>query len=60
MDTQPQDPVKLKVLGVRLTIEEQKAIREKAQAAGLSMSDYARQALRAYEVLREAGLYATR
>jgi hypothetical protein len=50
---------KIKVLGIRLTTEEQAALKAKAEAEGLSLSDYARHALRAYEALREAGLYAT-
>jgi hypothetical protein len=62
METRPmQTPTKRRVLGIRLTTEEQAALRDKADAEGLTLSDYARRALQAYAALRKAGLhYASR
>ena len=60
MEQLHDEPTKIKVLGIRLTIEEQAALRAKAREDGLSLSDYARQALRTYDAIRKAGLYATR
>lgn len=48
-----ENPTRQRIMAVRLTEDERRALRCKAEAAGLTLSDYTRQALATYGAIRE-------